>query len=65
MPSERASCTTKRVEVVAVRSSNGKLKARSATFSFNSLEMGWNKKGAGSKDGLILIDSIFSWSKYD
>ena len=44
MPSERASYDTKRVEVVAVRSRDGKLKARSAAFSFNSLEMGWNKK---------------------
>ena len=33
MPSERASYATKRVEVVAVRSSDGKLKARSAAFS--------------------------------
>ena len=51
MPSERASCTTKRVEVVAVRSSDGKLKARSAAFSFNSLEMGWNKKEQIQKMG--------------
>ena len=47
----RASCTTKKVEVVAVRSSDAKLKARSATFSFNSLEMDWNKKEQVQKMG--------------
>ena len=51
MPSERTSYATKRVEVVAVRSSDGKLKARSAAFSFNSLEMDWNKKEQIQKMG--------------